>query len=97
MIADYLRIGREHARTGRDLAKVLNRNIRDITAGIEKERRQGQPIIASYDPEHPGSYLAGTAEELQQYCGSLNRRAHELDITRRALLATAENLPEQEG
>ncbi len=97
MIADYLSTGRENARTGRDLAAMLGCSIRDISAGIERERRQGQPIIASCDAENPGYYLAETAEELQRYCNSLHHRAGEIHKTRRALLETAADLPAEQG
>lgn len=96
MIADHLLIGKENARTGKDLARALNCDIRDISAGVERERRQGQPIIASCDPELPGYYLAETAEELQEYCNRLNHRAGEIHKTRRALLEAAQDLPAEQ-
>lgn len=98
MIADHLLTGKENARTGKDLANVLNCDVREISARVEKERRQGQPIIASCDPEQPGYYLAETAEEVQQYCARLHHRAGEIFKTRRALLKAAHSLPpEQEA
>lgn len=98
MIADYLLPGKENARTGKDLANVLNCDVRDISAKVERERRKGQPIIASCDPENPGYYLAATAEELQEYCSRLHHRAGEIHKTRRALLEAAQGLPAgQEG
>ena len=93
MIKDYLSTGREHARTARELAAALLCSVRDISAGIEKERRQGQPIIATCDPKQPGYYLAETAEEIQKYCNTLHHRAGEIYKTRSALLETAKNLP----
>ena len=93
MIVDHLFIGKENARTGKDLARALNCDVRDISAKVEKERRQGQPIIASCDPENPGYYLAESAEELQQYCNKLHHRAGEIHKTRRALLKAAGDLP----
>ena len=93
MITDYLSIGKANARTAKELAALLACDIRDISAGIERERRQGQPIIASCDPEQPGYYLAETQEELQAYCSRLHHRAGEIHKTRRALLKTAEDLP----
>ena len=93
MIADFLFTGKDNARTGRDLATLLHCNIREVAAAIERERRQGKPICASNDPLRPGYYLAETQEELQKYCGQLDRRAGELHKTRRALLETARNLP----
>lgn len=92
MIAEYLTTGIENARTGKDLARVLECNMRDISAGIEYERRQGQPIIASCDANQPGYYLASTPEELRQYCDRLNHRASEINKTRAALLLTAQNM-----
>lgn len=93
MIKDYLFKGKENARTAKALAAVLKCDLRDISAKVEKERRQGQPIIASCDPERPGYYLAETAEELQEYCNSLHHRAGEIYKTRSALLKTAETMP----
>lgn len=98
MIADHLTKGKANARTGKDLANILGCDVREISARIERERRQGQPIIASCDPERPGYYLAETAEELQQYCNRLHHRAGEIHKTRRALLEAANGLPaEQEA
>ena len=98
MVTEYLFIGKKHARTGKELAAVLHCDVRDITADIERERRQGKPIIASCDPVNPGYYLAETAEELQQYCSKLRHRAGEIHKTRSALLETAQTLPaEQEA
>ena len=96
MIAEYLLIGRENAQTGKELARALNCDIREITEKIERERRQGQPIIASCDASNPGYYLAATADEVQQYCGKLFHRAGEIHKTRNALLATAATLPAEE-
>ena len=93
MIADYLTTGRENAKTAKELAAMLLCSVRDISASIERERRQGQPIIATCDPKQPGYYLAKSAEELQQYCNTLHHRAGEIYKTRSALLATAQTMP----
>ena len=97
MISDHLLTGRENARTARYLARLLHCHQRDITAGIERERRAGQPIIASCDPLQPGYYLAENAEELLLYCRKLNHRAGEIGITSRALSEAAEGLPAAEA
>ena len=98
MIAEYLSTGRHNARTGHELADIIGCNIRDVTEQIEKERRKGQPICATTDREHPGYYLAATADELQRYCAQLHKRAGAIHKTRRALLQTAQTLPaEQEA
>lgn len=98
MITDYLSKGKENAVTAKQLAAMLQCDVREISAEIERERRRGKPIIASCDPEQPGYYLAESAEELEQYCGRLHHRAGEIHKTRRALLKTAKDLQtEQEA
>lgn len=92
MIQEYLFIGRENARTARDIAGQLNMTARTVAEQIEKERRQGVPICATCDPERPGYYLAADEKDLQQYCDKLRKRAGEIFKTRRALLQTAETL-----
>lgn len=85
MITELLSEGAASARTGKELAILLSCDIRDITAAVERERRQGQPICAA-SGENPGYYLAANAEELENYCSRLHHRAAELYKTRRALL-----------
>lgn len=85
MIAELLSVGRENARTGKELAAVIGCDIREITAAVERERRQGQPICAATG-ENPGYYIASDAEELERYCNRLHHRAAELYRTRQALL-----------
>lgn len=84
-IADFLGTGAAEAKTGRELANYLNCDIRDVTEAIERERREGQPICAETG-SNPGYYLAGSSEELKNYCIKLEHRANELKKTRRALL-----------
>ena len=95
MIYEVLLTGAENARTGRELCETLNITPRELTAAIERERRAGQPICAATG-NHPGYYLAANQEEMQRYCRSLWRRAGEIFKTRRACIATIENLPPQE-
>lgn len=85
MIAELLGVGKENARTGKELAAVLGCDIRDVTAAIERERREGQPICAATG-ENPGYFIAADAEELKAYCDNIHRRASELYKTRGALL-----------
>lgn len=85
MIHELLDYGRENARTGRELAEVLQCDIRQITGQIEKERREGQPICAAMG-ENPGYYLAADDAELSDYCDRLKGRAVELFKTRQALI-----------
>lgn len=93
MIFEFLSEGAENARTGKVICKMLNITARDLTAAIERERRQGKPICASTDPKNPGYFLAANQAEMQRYCNSLYHRAGEIHATRRACLATMENLP----
>ena len=81
--------GRENARTGRELARLLNCAPRDITILVECERRAGAPILASCSNKQPGYYLAETPGEIESYCDALKKRAGEIFKTRRALLDTA--------
>lgn len=92
MINEILSEGRENARTGRELAKFFDCDVRTITEQIERERREGQPICASTDPERPGYYLTADPDELKSYCNRLYHRGGELFKTRRALLDTLEKL-----
>lgn len=95
MVTEYLLTGAENAKTGRELARLLHCDIRDITKSIERERRAGAPIVSSYGGEHPGYYLAESAEELQTYCRCLHQRAGEIFKTRRALLETAADMQQE--
>ena len=92
MIAEILFTGRENARTGKALCVLLNLTMRELTQGIERERRQGQPICASTG-SNPGYFLAANKDEMQRYCSSLQRRAGEIHKTRRACIKTIEQLP----
>ena len=94
MIHEYLSTGRENARTGRQLSKIFDCDIRDITAHIEQERREGVPICAA-SGENPGYYLAENAEELESYCKRLKGRADQLYKTRKALIKTLGKIRDQ--
>ena len=93
MIHELLSTGKENALSGKELAQLLDMELRSITENIEKERRQGQPICASYGGEKPGYYLAANKEQLQEFCKALKHREKELSKTRQAMelikLATA--------
>lgn len=93
MIYELLSEGEQNARTGKDLCKLLDMTPRELTAGIERERREGKPICASYGRTTPGYFLAANREEMERYCGQLRHRAGEIFKTRRACLKTMEGLP----
>lgn len=93
MIHEVLLKGEQNAQTGNALCALLGISIRDVTAIIEKERRAGFPICASTGGL-PGYFLAENKEEMERYCRSLQKRAGEIHKTRRACLATIDQLPE---
>lgn len=93
MIYELLTEGAENARTGKELATLLNCDIRTVTEQIERERREGHPICAA-SRENAGYYLATNRDELATYCDRLHRRAAELYKTRRALLNVLRQLPD---
>lgn len=97
MITELLTEGRENARTGKELAEHLGLDIRTITEQIERERRDGQPICASSHGDPPGYYIAADADDLQQYCDRLKRRAVELFKTRQALIRVLKQLQDEKA
>ena len=93
MISELLREGKENAIRGRELARRLRIDIREVTAQVERERRQGRPICASQG-EKPGYYMAATKAEMRQYCQSLKRRSDNIQETRKACIDTIDALPD---
>ena len=85
MVYELLTAGRENARTGAYLARILKCTPRDISRQVETERRAGLPICAATG-ENPGYYIAADEKELQAYCDSLKGRAIEVFKTRQALI-----------
>lgn len=92
MICEILLKGEQNAQTGREICTLLNISMRDLTAAVERERRDGQPICASTG-SNPGYYLAADREEMQRYCNSLMRRAGEIHKTRKACIKAMAALP----
>lgn len=95
-VSDLLAVGKENARSSDDLCSLLGISKRELTQAVNRERRAGAPICASSDSKHHGYYLAENKEEMQRFCRSLFHRAGEIHKTRRACLASMENLPESE-
>lgn len=95
MVYELLLQGVENAQTGRDLCALLHITPRDLTAAVERERRQGKPICASTGI-NPGYYIAPDKESMQEYCNSLKRRERALAKTRRACNKTIAKLPARE-
>lgn len=96
MVFEILLEGKENARTGREICDALGITARELTAKVEKERREGKPIAASTGA-NPGYFLAANREEMQRYCNSLLHRAGEIHKTRKACIATMDSLPPGEA
>lgn len=85
MVFDLLGYGRDSARTGRELARLHNVNMREVTKAVQLERKQGYPIAAStQDPK--GYYIPDSDEEKADYIRSLDHRISETRHTRKAVL-----------
>lgn len=92
MIHELLTEGEANTITGKELADYFKCDIREITAQIERERRDGHPICAS---PAGGYFLPANAGELEKYCTRVHHRAAQLYKTRRALLNVLQQMLEQ--
>ena len=92
MVYEVLLKGRENAITGKEICSILDIKARDLTAAIERERREGKAICASTG-SNPGYFIAANREEMERYCNALYRRAGEIFKTRAACMGTIEQLP----
>lgn len=93
MITELLMTGRSNAQSARELAGILNCDLREISKNVERERRAGQPICAACG-ENPGYFLAADEAELKNYCDRLYRRGGEIMKTRRQLLKVLKQIQE---
>lgn len=98
MVYEFLLPGANNAQTSKQLCRILNISVRELTAAIQRERRAGKPICSTTggSGEKPGYYMAATREEMQRLCDSLHHRAGEIYKTRGALLDMIELLPSKE-
>lgn len=92
LVKEMLSLGADNARTASELCEYLGITLRELTAEIERERRNGVAICASTG-SNPGYYLAANQEEMQQYCNRLSHRIKEIHKTREACLNTINTLP----
>lgn len=82
--SDFLLHGAENAITGDSLVREMGlADLRQLTAIIERERKEGVPICASCVCDR-GYYLAETPAELEEYIKSLDRRLKNIRLTRTA-------------
>ena len=84
-IAFLLHRGSNNALTAAELARITDREPREVRREVARERRAGAPIMSG----PAGFYLADTAAELRQCARALHRRAAETHRTAAALEATA--------
>lgn len=98
MIVSKLLIeGKSNAVPGYKLVQALElKDLRELTQLIEGERRAGIPICASTDASTPGYYLPAAPSELSAYIGSLDRRLHNVGLTRKHLETTLLKMTGQE-
>jgi len=76
-VRQLLRIGKEKARTGEDIAKLLGVNYRLIRLTIRELIADGLPVISSVHPPY-GYYIADNPEEVTEHLGDLRHRALEV-------------------
>ena len=95
MIYELLNEGAQNARTAKELCIQLGideKDWREVTKAIERERRDGKPICASSSSDSPGYYKPANRKELEHYINKLRRRAGEIFKTRRALQKVLEGM-----
>ena len=81
-IAFLLLQGQSNALTCKDLQRITGLEERSITRAINRERKEGAPILS--DTVH-GFWLAADAAELSRCINSLRRRAREIYKTAEAI------------
>ena len=81
-IADLLLPGRENAIPRRELERLTGLDGRTVRLMIERERREGRPILAD---NATGYYLPATEHELAACVRSMRHRAAEILAAARAI------------
>ncbi len=77
-VRSLLWYGKEHAKKGKDIAKVLGfSNDRVVRLAIRELIADGLPIISSVHPPY-GYYIADNPEEIIEHLGELRHRALEV-------------------
>lgn len=85
-IADYLSCGQQNAVHLRRLASTIGENPRIVRRMIEKERREGCPIVS--DNLH-GYWIADDPVEAQRFARSMYHRSLEIWKTAAAVVRAA--------
>lgn len=97
MVYELLEKGQANALPARELAWRIGCSVRDLSAIIQNERRQGLPICATSNAVHPGYFIAETPEELDHYCKALKQRAIAIFQTRKPLVKLLKELQKDEN
>lgn len=87
-LLDYLKIschGRENRKSGRELARTLGINVKDLQKLVKRLRKKKNPIAS----DQYGYYYAATAEELCDSMDFLQSKVSETD--RSAMTPTGED------
>lgn len=97
-VSRHLSHGLGNAISGESLVNMLRlKNLRELTQLVERERRDGSPICASTDKRHPGYFLATDADELALYIKALDRRLHNVGLTRKYCAKTLKKMQDEQG
>lgn len=95
MVHEHLYKGRNNARTGRELARLLHCDVRTVTAAVARERAAGWAICSETRGKHAGYFLAANEDERRRCCNSLLSRGREIFASRSALMkCDIDNEPE---
>lgn len=89
MVWENLYKGRRNAIKGKDLAKMLGLELRNMTSIIEQERREGKLICASCEYDSKGYYLAETMSELLDYLTTYKGRGLDIFKTSATMMKAA--------
>ena len=94
MIYEILAKGEQNATTGKVICEKLDLSIRELQAGIRRERKAGRAICASTgNSGKAGYFIPANQGEMRRYCNSLTHRAGEIFATRKACLDLMDTLP----
>jgi hypothetical protein len=93
IIIEKLQYGKEHAVTGKTLAKWLGqKSDREIRRQISALIRAKWPILSSVSVKNPGYYMANTKEEVEAYARDLHGRAMEILVREKDLKKAAKTI-----
>ena len=95
-VADFLRIGSDNARRGKNLCEELHLTKRELKRQIQLERLAGEAICASTAADKAGYFLPANKAELIDTIRSNRSREKELRRVRKALEKTGKRLFDEE-